>query len=415
MRKKIIVTGPALTQSGYGEHTRFLLRSLKTREDVFDIYLHNVNWGRTNWLFEDNEERRWIDFLLQKTVQHTQQGGQFDMSAQVTIPNEWKKIAPINIGVTAGIETTKVSPQWIEKSWGVDKIITISTHSKQVFENTSYEATNNETGEKFIAQCTSPIDIVHYPVKKLDTVDLGIELDYDFNFLTVAQWGPRKNLENTVRWFVEEFKDKEVGLVVKTNFAKNCLLDNRLTTHNLRQLLADSGERKCKVYLVHGYLSDEEINSLYTHPKIKALVSATHGEGFGLPLFEAAYNALPIIAPAWSGHVDFLYMPKKDKNGKIKNKSMFSKIDYTLAPVPQEAVWDSVLQADSMWCDVKETSFKLKLKDMVDNVDRHKKRAQDLQKHVLDNFSEDEQYKTFVDSILSLVEAPKEDELVEFD
>ena len=415
MRKKIIVTGPALTQSGYGEHTRFLLRSLKTREDVFDIYLHNVNWGRTNWLFEDNEERRWIDFLLQKTVQHTQQGGQFDMSAQVTIPNEWKKIAPINIGVTAGIETTKVSPQWIEKSWGVDKIITISNHSKQVFKNTSYEATNKESGEKFIAQCTTPIDIVHYPVKKLDTVDLEIELDYDFNFLTVAQWGPRKNLENTVRWFVEEFKDKEVGLVVKTNFAKNCLLDNRLTTHNLRQLLADSGERKCKVYLVHGYLSDEEINSLYTHPKIKALVSATHGEGFGLPLFEAAYNALPIIAPAWSGHVDFLYMPKKDKNGKIKNKSMFSKIDYTLAPVPQEAVWDSVLQADSMWCDVKETSFKLKLKDMVDNVDRHKKRAQDLQKHVLDNFSEDEQYKTFVDSILSLVEAPKEDELVEFD
>jgi glycosyltransferase involved in cell wall biosynthesis len=415
MRKKIIVTGPALTQSGYGEHTRFLLRSLKTREDVFDIYLHNVNWGRTNWLFEDNEERRWMDFLLQKTVQYNQQGGQFDMSAQVTIPNEWKNLAPINIGVTAGIETTKVSPQWIEKSWGVDKIITISNHSKQVFENTSYEATNNETGEKFIARCTSPIDIVHYPVKNLDTVDLGIELDYDFNFLTVAQWGPRKNLENTVKWFIEEFKDKEVGLVVKTNFAKNCLLDKRLTTHKLRQLLAQSGERKCKVYLVHGYLSDEEINSLYTHPKIKALVSATHGEGFGLPLFEAAYNALPIVAPSWSGHVDFLYMPKKDKNGKIKNKAMFSKIDYTLAPVPQEAVWDSVLQADSMWCDVKEPSFKLKLKDMLDNVDRHKKRAKDLQKHVLDNFSEEQQYKTFVDSILNLVEAPKEDELVEFD
>ena len=246
-------------------------------------------------------------------------------------------------------------------------------------------------------------------------MDLGIELDYDFNFLTVAQWGPRKNLENTVKWFIEEFKDKEVGLVVKTNFAKNCLLDKRLTTHKLRQLLAQSGERKCKVYLVHGYLSDEEINSLYTHPKIKALVSATHGEGFGLPLFEAAYNALPIVAPSWSGHVDFLYMPKKDKNGKIKNKAMFSKIDYTLAPVPQEAVWDSVLQADSMWCDVKEPSFKLKLKDMLDNVDRHKKRAKDLQKHVLDNFSEEQQYKTFVDSILNLVEAPKEDELVEFD
>ena len=306
MRKKIIVTGPALTQSGYGEHTRFLLRSLKRREDVFDIYLHNVNWGRTNWIFEDNEERKWLDFLLQKTVHHSQQQGAFDISVQVTIPNEWKPIAPINIGVTAGIETTKVSPQWIEKSWGVDKIITISNHSKQVYENTSYEATNQESGEKFIARCTAPIDIVHYPVKSLEKVDLDINLDYDFNFLTVAQWGPRKNLENTVRWFIDEFKDKEVGLVVKTNFAKNCLLDRRLTTHKLRQLIADNEGNKCKIYLLHGYMSDEEINSLYGHPQIKALITATHGEGFGLPLFEAGYNGLPIIAPAWSGRF-FVY------------------------------------------------------------------------------------------------------------
>jgi len=349
MRKKVIVVGPALTQSGYGEHTRFLLRSLKRREDVFDIYLHNVNWGRTNWLFEDDDERKWIDFLLQKTVHHAQQQETFDMSIQVTIPNEWKAMAPINIGVTAGIETTKVSPQWIEKSWGMNKIITISQHSKQVYENTSYEATRNENGEKFIARCTTPIDIVHYPVKNLEKVDLGIELDYDFNFLTVAQWGPRKNLENTIKWFIDEFKDKEVGLIVKTNFAKNCLLDKRLTTHRLRQLIADNGDNKCKIYLLHGYMSDAEINSLYGHPGIKALLSATHGEGFGLPLFEAAYNGLPIVAPAWSGHVDFLFIPKKGKNGKIKNKAMFSKVDYTLAPVPQEAVWAGVLQANSMW------------------------------------------------------------------
>ena len=160
MRKKIIVNGPALSQSGYGEHTRFLLRALRSREDIFDIYLNNLNWGKTNWLFHDDDERRWIDFLLQKTVFHTKQNGQFDLSAQVTIPNEWKPMAPVNIGVTAGIETTKVSPQWIEKSWGVNKIITISEHSKQVYESTSYQATNNQTGEKFVASCKAPIEIV---------------------------------------------------------------------------------------------------------------------------------------------------------------------------------------------------------------------------------------------------------------
>tara|TARA_R110001583_G_scaffold22247_2_gene83617 strand:+ start:5624 stop:6871 length:1248 start_codon:yes stop_codon:yes gene_type:complete len=415
MRKKIIVSGPALSQSGYGEHTRFLLRALKTRETDFDIYLNNLNWGKTNWLFHDDDERRWLDFLLQKTIFYSQNGGTFDISAQVTIPNEWKAIAPVNIGVTAGIETTKVSPQWIEKAWGVDKIITISEHSKQVYENTSYQATNNQTGEQFVASCTTPIEIVHYPAKQPEPVDLDIDFEHDFNFLTVAQWGPRKNLENTIKWFLDEFKDKEVGLIIKTNVAKNCLLDRRMTFHNLRRLIGEDENRKCKVYLLHGYMSDQEINSLYNHPKVKCLLSATHGEGFGLPIFEAAYNGLPIIAPAWSGHVDFLYMPKKDKSGKIKNKAMFSKIDYTLAPIPQEVVWDGVLQADSMWCEPKEASFKLKVKDMVDNWERHNKRAQDLKQHVLENFNQDKQYAAFVDAILKVVESPDEDELVEFD
>lgn len=415
MRKKVLVNGPALSQSGYGEHTRFLLRSLKAKEDTFDIYLNNLNWGKTNWLFEDDDERRWIDFLLQKTIFYAQQQGSFDISLQVTIPNEWKPIAPVNIGITAGIETTKVSPQWIEKSWGVDKIITISEHSKQVYQNTSYQATNNESGETFVARCTTPIDIVHYPAKVMDKIDLDIDFEYDFNFLTVAQWGPRKNLENTIKWFVEEFKDKEVGLIVKTNFAKNCLLDRRLTNNNLRRVIGDQTERKCKIYLLHGYMSDQELNSLYQHPKVKCLLSATHGEGFGLPIFEAAYNGLPIIAPAWSGHVDFLYMPKKDKNGKIKNKAMFSKVDYNLAPILPEVVWDGVLQADSMWCDAKETSFKLKMKDMVDNWDRHNKRAKDLQEHVLENFNQEKQYKAFADSILDLVSAPAEEEVLEFE
>ena len=415
MRKKIIVSGPALSQSGYGEHTRFLLRSLKTREDVFDIYLNNLNWGKTNWLFHDNDERRWIDFLLQKTIFYTKNGGTFDISAQVTIPNEWNALAPVNIGVTAGIETTKVSPQWIEKSWAVDKIITISEHSKQVYESTSYQATNNQTGEQFVASCNAPIDIVHYPAKQPEPEKLDIDFEHDFNFLTVAQWGPRKNIENTIKWFLDEFKDKEVGLIVKTNIAKNCLLDRRMSFNNLKRLIGEDENRKCKVYLLHGYMSDEEINSLYNHPKVKCLLSATHGEGFGLPIFEAAYNGLPIIAPAWSGHIDFLYMPKKDKAGKIKNKAMFSKVDYTLAPVPQEVVWDGVLQADSMWCNPKEASFKLKMKDMVDNWDRHNKRAQDLKQHVLENFNQDKQYATFVDAILKVVESPDEDELVEFD
>ena len=125
MIKRVIVRGPALTQSGYGEHTRFLLRSLRKSPDKFDIYLVSLGWGQTGWLSEDTEERRWIDEIILKTHNYVQSGGQFDMSVQVSIPNEWERLAPYNVGVTAGIETTKVAPVWLERCNMMDKVITI--------------------------------------------------------------------------------------------------------------------------------------------------------------------------------------------------------------------------------------------------------------------------------------------------
>ena len=173
--KKNLVRGPALSQSGYGEHTRFLLRSLRSQEEHFDIYLMNINWGSTSWIWKDDEERIWIDSLLAKTISYVQTGGQFDISAQVTIPGEWEKIAPVNIGVTAGIETTKIAPQWVEKSLLMDKIIVVSNHSKYGFENTEYEAVVNNTGQKFMARTTCPVEVIGFPVKDTTSKKLNLK------------------------------------------------------------------------------------------------------------------------------------------------------------------------------------------------------------------------------------------------
>ena len=128
MKKKILVRGPVLSRSGYGEQTRFAVRSLRAYEDVFDIFIIPTSWGKTGWVWQENEERQWIDERIKETAIYNSQGGQFDMSLQVTIPNEWEKLAPINVGYTAGIETTKVAPQWIEKSYLMDRIIVVSNH-----------------------------------------------------------------------------------------------------------------------------------------------------------------------------------------------------------------------------------------------------------------------------------------------
>ena len=406
MRKKVLVRAPVLTRSGYGEHGRFVIRALRSRPELFEVYVIPINWGETGWLTEDNEERSWLDERIKQTTTYGEQGGQFDISIQVTIPNEWQGMAPINIGVTAGIETTKVSPVWLEKANMMDKIITISQHSKQSFVNTVYEGMNSQTKQSMTLKCEKDVNIVHYPVKAYDNLpELKLDLDYDFNYLAMAQAGPRKNLENTIRWFVEENIDQKVGLVLKTFIKNESVIDRGHTESMMSSILSTYPDRKCKVYLIHGEMSDAEIHSLYVHPKIKCLISATHGEGFGLPLFEAAYSALPVVASGWSGQCDFLYAPYQGKDlKKKKSKKMqpyFSEVDFTMGPPPQAAIWDGVLQADSMWCYPKEGSFKMKLRNVRKDYKKWKKKALTLQKWILENFKEESMYKKFVDNIIN--------------
>lgn len=400
MRKRILVKGPVMSRSGYGEQCRFALRALRSQEDLFDIYVENISWGNTGWINDDTEEREWYDELFKKTVFHKQKKGTFDISLQVTIPNEWTKLAPYNVGYTAGIETTKVAAKWIENSYLMDRIIVVSNHAKQVYESTTYPAQNNATGEVIENwKVQTPIDVVNYCFRDIKPKKLKLDLKNDFNFVTISQFGPRKNLVNTIQWFVEEFIDQPVGLIVKGYIGKNGIKDKEMTQTALSKVLERYPQRKCSVHLLHGHMSDEEMAGLYNHPKVKAMVSLTHGEGFGLPLFEAAYNGLPVLAPEWSGHCDFLYADIKDKKGKTKKKALFSKIDYTLQPVQKEAVWPGVIEAESMWCYPDQGSYKMKLREIQKDYGRFKKQANLLKKEILKNFTAEKQYKLFCDAI----------------
>ena len=401
-RQKVLVIGPALTLSGYGEQCRFALRSLRTLEDQYDIYLHATNWGNTGWIHDDNEEREWIDSILHKTVVYTQQGGQFDISLQVTIPNEWKKIAPINVGYTAGIETTLVAPQWLEKSREMDRIIVVSNHSKEVYESTTYGVMNEQTKERIgTLKCEVPIKAVNYPVKDTSTADpadLDLNLSTDFNFLCVAQWGPRKNVHNTIEWFIEEFHDEEdIGLALKVFHMNTSNIDREFVVKQLKNMLNDYPDRKCKIHLLHGHMTEDEMHAVYKHPQIKGLVTLTHGEGYGLPLFEAAYCGLPVVAPAWSGHMDFLMAPSNSKKTD-KLRPHFLKVDYTLGEVPEGVLWEGVIQRGSQWAEAHEASYKKQLRDLKKNHSRHQGTANRLQKHILKNFTPEKMYSEFCEA-----------------
>jgi len=394
MKKRVIKKGALLTRSGYGEQSRFALRALRSRPDEFDIYVQPLTWGRTSWIHEQDEERAFIDQAIEKTIPFIQQGGKFDMSIQCTIPNEFENMATVNIGYTAGIEATAVSAEWLQKvNEIVSSVIVVSSFSMSAFKKSEYSGEID--GQPARLALEKPIDFVNYPVKEFeDLSELQLGLDYDFNFLAVAQWGPRKNLPNTVSWFIREFHDEEVGLVLKTNLAKNCIIDRTLMLERLQEELATNfPDRKCKIYLLHGDMTEQEIHSLYSHSKIKAGLFLPHGEGFGLPIFEAAYSGLPVVATGWSGHLDFLV----DEKGK----EHFYNVAFDMNVVPEEAHWEGVLIKEAMWAYPRETSAKEKMRECYnDIISGEKMGTSEYALELKERFSADKMYSKFVDLVL---------------
>ena len=400
MKKKIFVKAPILSATGYGEQSRFALRALRSREDLFDIYIQPIAWGQSGWVWSDNEEREWIDARIAETqVLLQQQQLQPDISLQITIPNEFSKLCPINIGYTAGIETDRVSPIWLQKGNEMDKILVVSDHAKSTYEGTIAML---QDGRQY--KLETPIEVVHETTPTSKSVEItGFNPRHDFNFLVVSQMGPRKNFNNTVKWFVEKFHDKEVGLILKTSLKGSSRIDLEHVESRLKSILTSFPDRKCSVSLLHGDLSEGQMRALYEHDKVKALVNIAHGEGFGLPLFEAARSALPIVTIPWSGQMDFL---------SHDDKNYFAAVDYDIAPVARESVWEGVIEANSNWAHAKENSYKLALQMVHEKWEDYKSQAVELQGIVNSKFNAESLYEGFCNAV---IEADPVEQLIDLE
>ena len=316
MSKPIILfRGPVKTRSGYGAHSRDLLWALK-EIDLFDIKIDSCLWGSTplTALEDGNEFHEWIEENIV-----TQFNGLPEIYIQVTVPNEFKRLGKFNIGVTAGIETTDAPKDWIDGCNVMDMIITTSNFSKEVLLSTVYNE-NDKNTNRLIKQhrIDKPINVLFEGVDRKiynnnvnDTFKLDIE--EDFAYLFVGHWlkgsigQDRKDVGMLIKCFANSFKDEidKPALILKTSSASFSVKERENLINRIQKIVGDD---KVPVYLLFGDLKDEEMNDLYNHPKVKAMVSITKGEGFGRPLLEFTMTGKPVIASNWSGHKDFLPM-----------------------------------------------------------------------------------------------------------
>lgn len=312
---KVAVSCPIDTYSGYGARARDLVKAI-IKLDKYDVQILSQRWGNTRFGYlRDHGETDLASRIVPNLTQKP------DVWIQVTVPNEFQPVGKYNIGVTAGMETTLVHHSWIEGCNRMDIILTSSNHSVNTFKSSVFELKDKNNVVQQKVQLDKPIevlfegvDISKYFSTNKPSLSLS-EISEQFCYLMVGHWmqgdfgEDRKNVGYTIKSFLEAFKNKpkQPALILKTMQVGTSILDRERILDKIDAIRKTVKGKLPNIYLLHGELSDDEMNGLYNHPKVKVMVSHAKGEGFGRPLLEFAAVGKPIIASGWSGQTDFLF------------------------------------------------------------------------------------------------------------
>ena len=400
MKPLVLVTAPVGTRSGYGSHSRDICRSLIAM-DKFDVKIWPVRWGSTpqDALDEKNSSDKSI---IERLLGDPNLDRQPDIHIHIVVPNEFQAMGKYNIGITAGLETTVCPAEWIEGLNRMNLNIVPAKFIKESLEKTVFDKHDQNTKQKIgTIKCETPIEVlfegadteIYKPTKEFskDLVDELKSIKEDFCFLFVGHWlqgslgNDRKDLGMLIKTFLETFKNqkKQPALLLKTSGATPCILDREDILAKLNEVKNTVNGKLPNIYMLHGDLSDDEMNGLYNHPKVKAHVSFTHGEGFGRPLLEASLSEKPVIASNWSGHVDFL----NDKDSLL--------LPGSLNDVKKESFPKNMYVNGAQWFTVNYNYASKMLQDVFDNYSKYTIKAKRLAIKNQTKFSLDAMTKKF--------------------
>jgi glycosyltransferase involved in cell wall biosynthesis len=381
-KQYVVISCPIDTYSGYGSRARdFVKATVEAKKDDWEIWVMPQRWGETPWGYiqDHKEEWGWLEPKMLPFQQPLTQKP--DVWMQITIPNEFQPIGNNNIGITAGIETTLCHPSWIDGINRMDLTLVSSEHAKKIFELTQAEEKNPNGQIVRKIQLQKPVEVLfegvdlntYFEINNDDLPETDLitsldNIDENFAFLFVGHWlqgdfgQDRKNVGQTIKIFLETFKNKHnaPALVLKTAIHNGSIMDRTDVLNKINAIKTTVKAKKLpNIYLIHGELEEEDMNHLYNHPKVKAMVNFTKGEGFGRPLLEFSVFKKPIIASGWSGHVDFL------------NREFVTLIEGRLQPIHQSAVVENILIKESSWFEIDPVSASQKMVDVWTNYKKY--------------------------------------------
>lgn len=412
MKPVFVISCPIDTYSGYGARSRDIVKAI-IKTDKYDVKILPQRWGATPWGFIEDHKDEW-GFLQPYISPEPKLTQKPEIWAQITIPNEFQPVGKYNIGITAGIETTAVKGEWIEGCNRMNLVITSSEFAKKTFESMQYEVKSQQGQLQGTLKLITPIEVIFegantdlYKVIEQNQIK-NINLDSikeSFAYLFVGHWTQgdfsedRKNVSLLVKAFYEVFKNKKnkPALILKTSGAGSSYMDRDTILNKINQIKKSVNSKDLpNIYLLHGDFSDSDVNELYNHSKVKAMVSLTKGEGFGRPLLEFSLVKKPIIASGWSAHTEFL-----DPNFTVALKG-------ELKPVGPSAVNDWIIK-ESQWFNVDYAQVGYYLKDMFENYKKYTDGAKRQAFKSKNEFNWDKMFEK-VDQVLTerIPEFPKE-------
>jgi len=370
MKPLVVVSCPADTKSGYGARSRDILKAIIDM-DKYDVRFISQRWGATQFgaLDPANEDHKKI-LACVSSHEKNPITRQPDVWIQITVPNEFNPLGKYNIGITAGIETTLCDGSWIEGCNRMNLVLASSEHAKKVFETSSFEKRDNKTNVVTeIIKLKTKVEVLFEGVdlrvfKKLDTVNLDLSMiKEDFCFLTVGHWlqgdfnEDRKNISGWLKLFLEMFKNKKnkPALILKVSSATYSVMDRNEMLKKIDIIKKSVKGDLPNVYLFHGEYTNEELNELYNHTKVKAFVLLTKGEGYGRPYLEFSVSAKPVVASNYSGHLDFL------------NPDFNILVGGTIAPVHPSAVVQNMILAEAGWFNFDSLEASNKISNLYEN------------------------------------------------